>query len=128
MASELETNMRTTTTAFVEGVWSGKWTLEKTLVHRAPDCIHTMLPTSLGVPKRDNEEWAAYFTRIEGLIWDAEVRKIEFAFVIQQATLTLRRWRCTTTPQTLARERRPADLRSMPCRPQVPTATNTSGF
>lgn len=75
MATELETNMYATTKAFVEDVWSGKWSLDKTMAHRATDCIQTMLPTSQGVPKRNNAEWAAYFKNIEGLVWDAKVRR-----------------------------------------------------
>lgn len=73
MPSELESNMHATTKAFVEDGWSGKWSLEKAMAHRAPECLHTMLPTSQGVPKRNNEEWAAYFKNVEGLIWDAKV-------------------------------------------------------
>lgn len=66
--------MHATARAFVEDGWSGTWSLEKAMAPRAPDCIHTLLPTSQGVPKRNNEEWAAYFKNVEGLIWDAKVR------------------------------------------------------
>ena len=65
--------MLATTKAFVVDGWSGKWAMEKVMKDRAPECIHTILPTSQDVPKRNNEEWAAYFKNVEGLIWDAKV-------------------------------------------------------
>lgn len=73
MPSELEANLHANTKAFVEDVWSGKWILDKTLAHRAPECVHTLLPKSQGVPKRNNEEWAGYFKNVEGLVWGAKV-------------------------------------------------------
>lgn len=66
--------MRATTKAFVVDAWSGTWTLEKALAHRAPECTQTMLPTSQGAKPLGNDEWAAYFKKMEGKVWDAKVK------------------------------------------------------
>ena len=79
MAATLEEDMRAATRDFVVEGWSGRWTAEKVLKQRSPDCIHTVLPSSQQVPKRTNDEWAAYFSNVEGLIWDATVRIETFA-------------------------------------------------
>lgn len=65
--------MRATTRAFVEDTWDGTWTLEKTMLHRAPECIQVILPSSQGNLKFNNEEWAVYFKRLEGRVWDSKV-------------------------------------------------------
>lgn len=66
MSSELSANMRATTEALVMA-FDGPWSLEAALAPRAPECEHTILPSSLGTPKRNNAEWATYFKRIEAI-------------------------------------------------------------
>lgn len=72
MASDLSANMRDTTEAFVMA-FDGNWSEDATLAQRAPGCDHTMLPASLGVPKRSKQEWAAYFKSVAPLITEAKV-------------------------------------------------------
>lgn len=65
--------MRATTEAFVYA-FSGTWTPDSAALHaRALDCEHHILPSSLGIPKRSNEEWRTYFKQLEGVVTDAEV-------------------------------------------------------
>ena len=72
MSSDLEIAMRETTDTFIAN-WNGDWTVRSATALRSPDCVHTVLPASLKVPVRSNEEFAAYFAHIEGLVTDAKV-------------------------------------------------------
>ena len=72
MSSDLSANMRATAEAFVMS-FDGRWSTEAAMAHRAPECEHTMLPSSLGSPKRSNAEWAANFKQIEAVGIDAKV-------------------------------------------------------
>lgn len=71
-SDQLATNMRATTEAFVHA-FDGQWTVEAAMAPRAPECEHTILPSSLGMPRRNNDEWAANFSRIAGLVREAKV-------------------------------------------------------
>ena len=73
MSSELASNMRATTEALVKSFDGPKWSIVASLAPRALKCEHIMLPASLGIPKKNSEEWAARFRHIEGLITDATV-------------------------------------------------------
>ena len=73
MSPDLAARMRTTTEALVKSFEGPIWSVEASLAPRAPECEHIMFPASLGIPKKNNEEWAARFKNIAGLITDATV-------------------------------------------------------
>jgi hypothetical protein len=73
MSSTLEQNMRATTEGFVYS-FDGKWQPGATMKYRAPECMHTMLPSTLNVPRKNNEEWAARFEKVAPLVTDGKVR------------------------------------------------------
>ena len=63
------------------------WTPEAIMACRAPNCIHQVLPASLGRPPLNNEQYLAYFTPImpafknfhltvKNTIVDEEARKV----------------------------------------------------
>lgn len=70
--SSLETNMRTTTEAFLSS-FNGDWQPTATLSLRSADCKHTFLPASLGTAPKSKDEWAAYFKNVAPLIKGAKV-------------------------------------------------------
>lgn len=75
MARDLAGNMRATTEALIMAFdlpWS-EGALEAALAPRAPECEHVMLPSSLKIPKKTNDEWAAYFEHVKGLVTEAKV-------------------------------------------------------
>ena len=72
MSSTLEQNMRATTEGFVYS-FDGKWEPGATMKYRAPECIHTMLPSTLNVPPKNNDEFAARFEKIAYLVTDGKV-------------------------------------------------------
>ena len=54
--------------------FDGKWLPDATLAQRAPDCEHTMLPASMGIPiKKTRDEFAEYFKPVTPLILEAKV-------------------------------------------------------
>ena len=71
MASNLEANMRKTAEGFLFD-FNGTWKEGATLKFRAPECQHLMLPGSMKTT-RNNDEFAAFFKRVAGLITDADV-------------------------------------------------------
>ncbi|KAK4503651.1 hypothetical protein PRZ48_004566 [Zasmidium cellare] len=70
MSSDLTAAMRATTEGFLHD-FEGQWEEGATLSYRAPDCNHIMLPVSLGIPSRTNDDFATYFKRIAPLVRDA---------------------------------------------------------
>jgi len=72
--SDLETTMRTTAEGFVHS-FDGRWSPGATIQYRAPECEQSMLPSTLGLgtAKKNNEEWAAHFKRLDGLVTNAKV-------------------------------------------------------
>ncbi|PSK42196.1 hypothetical protein B9Z65_4110 [Elsinoe australis] len=70
--SSLETNMRTTTEAFLYS-FRGDWQPTATLSLRSADCKHTFLPASLGNAPKSKDEWAAYFKNVAPLIKGAKM-------------------------------------------------------
>ncbi len=64
--------MKATAEAFVMG-FNGGWRLDEVMAPRAPECTHETLPTSLGIPKKTNEEWAERFKHVLTLINDSKV-------------------------------------------------------
>ncbi|KAK1064290.1 hypothetical protein LTR74_008767 [Friedmanniomyces endolithicus] len=72
MHSDVETNMRATAEGFVHS-FDGRWTPGATLQYRAPECEYSMLPATLGLgtSKKNNQEWAAHFKRLDGLVANA---------------------------------------------------------
>jgi hypothetical protein len=54
----LRTNLLKTATSFIETY--NAWTIESILSIRSPSCIHQTLPASLGVPTRNNAEYATF--------------------------------------------------------------------
>ncbi|KAK4955688.1 hypothetical protein LTR10_006627 [Elasticomyces elasticus] len=73
MPSEIETNMRATTEGFVHS-FDGRWTPGATLSYRSPECKHAMLPSTLGLgtKEKNNDEWAAHFKRLDGIVTNAK--------------------------------------------------------
>ncbi|KAK1757945.1 putative SLAM family member 5 [Echria macrotheca] len=49
------------------------WDLDKLMEHRAPECVHQILPKSLGREPLGNDAYRAYFTRIMPLFRDFRV-------------------------------------------------------
>lgn len=72
--TDFEKNMRATAEGFVHS-FDGRWIPGATLSFRAPECQHAMLPSTLGLgtKTKNNDEWAAHFKRLDGLVTDAEV-------------------------------------------------------
>lgn len=71
MSSLLATKMRETTDAFVKG-WEA-WKLEPIMAVRAPGCTMAQRPASMGVPVRNNEEFASWFANVEGMLSNCKV-------------------------------------------------------
>jgi hypothetical protein len=72
MSSTLEQKMRATTEAFLYS-FDGQWQPDATMKYRAPECIHKMLPATINVPPKNNEEWAARFKNVAPLVTDGKV-------------------------------------------------------
>lgn len=72
MASNLANNMKATTEAFLHA-FNGDWAEDATLTQRAPDCIQTIMPSSVGKIIRGKDEWAAYFKPLAPRIKGAKV-------------------------------------------------------
>jgi len=74
VSSDLEINMRATAEGFVHS-FDGRWAPGATMRYRAPECEHSMLPATLGLgtTKQNNQEWAAHFKRLDGLVTNAKV-------------------------------------------------------
>ena len=75
MSSDLENNMRATTEGFVYS-FNGTWKPGATMQYRAPECIHSMLPSTLNIPPHNNEQWAARFEKLSGLVTDGTVSNL----------------------------------------------------
>ncbi|KAK1078285.1 hypothetical protein LTR33_007367 [Friedmanniomyces endolithicus] len=73
VSSDLEINMRATAEGFVHS-FDGRWAPGATMRYRAPECEHSMLPATLGLgtTKQNNQEWAAHFKRLDGLVTNAK--------------------------------------------------------
>jgi len=54
------------------GAWDEK-VLEAAMASRAPECIHAMLPKSLGLLPQNNDEWATHFRSLIGMITESKV-------------------------------------------------------
>jgi hypothetical protein len=72
MSSTLEQNMPATTEGFVYS-FNGEWQPGATMKYRAPECMHTMLPSTLNVPPKNNDEWAARLVKVAPLVTDGKV-------------------------------------------------------
>ena len=72
MSSDLSANMRATSEAFVRA-FDGTWRPGATIDLRAPECEHTILPSSLGLGKKTNDDFAAHFKQFDGVITEAKV-------------------------------------------------------
>lgn len=72
MSSSLATNMRNTTDAFIKA-WE-TWTAEAILAVRAPECVMIQVPASLQIPIRDNEQFGAWFTKVQSSLSNNKVR------------------------------------------------------
>ncbi|CAK1365529.1 hypothetical protein CB0940_09966 [Cercospora beticola] len=64
--------MRVTTEAFLQ-TWTGNWVhaLEANLALRAPECSHTILPSSLGRKNETNDVWASKFSKVMSLVTES---------------------------------------------------------
>ena len=74
MSSQLEQNMHKTTSAFADS-FSGSWQPGATMQYRSAECMHTMLPTSLGIAPKNNDEWAAHFENVAPLVTGGKVSR-----------------------------------------------------
>jgi hypothetical protein len=79
MSAQLEANMRSTTEAFAHS-FDGSWQPGATMQYRAPECTHSILPTSLGIPTKNNDEWAAHFKSVAPLVTGGKVSTYLKAF------------------------------------------------
>lgn len=76
MSSQLASNMKKTSDAFLAAFDS--WTTEAVMAVRATECEHIMLPASLGVPKKNNDEFREHFEQVEGSLSNVKVRTHAF--------------------------------------------------
>jgi hypothetical protein len=81
MSSILENNMRATTEGFVYS-FDGKWQPGATMQYRAPECKHSMLPSSLNLGTRNNDEWDAHFKSVAPFVTDGKVRRFLIDMVL----------------------------------------------
>nr|POF13556.1 austinol synthesis protein h [Quercus suber] len=91
MEHDLAKKMRTTTDLFLHA-WDGDWTAktnEISVSYRAPQCQHIMVPDSLGIPTRSNEEWSKYFKNIEGRITEAKMRIHDYVANVEERTVAV---------------------------------------
>ncbi|KAK3706625.1 hypothetical protein LTR37_012634 [Vermiconidia calcicola] len=72
MSSDLAECMRATTETLVKA-FDGRWSLEEALAPRSAECEHIILPASLGIGKRNNDEWAEHFRGVKDLITEAKM-------------------------------------------------------
>ncbi len=72
MSTQIEVNMRKTTEAFSNS-FNGSWEPGASMQYRAPECTHTMLPTSLGIAPKNNDEWAAHFESVAPMVTGGKV-------------------------------------------------------
>lgn len=81
--------MRATTEAFLQ-TWTGDWVdaLEANLALRAPECSHTILPSSLGRKDESNVVWASKFSKVMSLITESTVC-LPTELVVKKHVLTL---------------------------------------
>ncbi|KAF2169258.1 hypothetical protein M409DRAFT_20481 [Zasmidium cellare ATCC 36951] len=70
MSSDLTAAMRATTEGFLHD-FEGQWEEGATLSYRSPECKHVMLPVSLGIPARSNDDFETYFKRVAPLVREA---------------------------------------------------------
>lgn len=64
--------MKRTTHAQLDGY--RKWDIDAILAPRAENCIYRYLPTSMGNPDMNNEQYRAYFSTIIPLLQGFDVR------------------------------------------------------
>ncbi|KAM0721225.1 hypothetical protein Q7P37_003513 [Cladosporium fusiforme] len=76
MSSPLAATMRKTADAFV-AAWEELKT-EPILAVRAPECIMTQRPASLGIPERDNESFRAWFAGVEGMLTNNKMTVLDY--------------------------------------------------
>lgn len=72
MSFNLESNMRSTTEAFLHE-WDGQWQPDATLSLRAAECEHTILPSTLNQPVRNNEQFAEHIQKVAPLVSEGKV-------------------------------------------------------
>ncbi|KAK0851737.1 hypothetical protein LTS02_012641 [Friedmanniomyces endolithicus] len=77
--------MRTTAEGFVHS-FDGRWSPGATIQYRAPECEQSMLPSTLGLgtAKKNNEEWAAHFKRLDGLVTNAKITIHDYLAVLSE--------------------------------------------
>ena len=72
MSSDIAANMRAATERLVMS-FNGQWKTEEAIAPRAENCMHEILPASLGIPKKNNADWATRLDGIKHLILEAKV-------------------------------------------------------
>lgn len=75
MASNIAQNMRQKAENLVMA-FHGPWTQETSdaaLADRAPECMHAMLPKSLGLAPKTNEDWVNHFKNVIGVVTNCNV-------------------------------------------------------
>lgn len=90
MSSDLAQTMKATTEAFLfafNGSWSAE-TNKTTISLRAPECEHTMVPSSLDMPSKSNDQFSAYFRSLEGVVTNAKVLLIPTYLTCNAVKLT----------------------------------------
>ena len=65
-------NQKRTAQTFVDGY--NEWTVEGLLRPRTDNCVHSMLPASLGRPDRTNADYEPFFKRLRGFMKGFHVR------------------------------------------------------
>lgn len=71
MSSTVLENMKRTAEAVLDGYRA--WEIEAIMKPRTDDCVHQLLPKSLGRPGRDNKNYREYFATVANIFKDFKV-------------------------------------------------------
>lgn len=63
-----------TAQAFIDGY--NEFTIEGLLRARSDDCVHAMLPASLGRPDRTNADYEKFFAQLKNMMGGMKVRDL----------------------------------------------------
>nr|POF16684.1 hypothetical protein CFP56_71325 [Quercus suber] len=66
-SADVAKNMRSGTEALVMA-FDGTWTLDAAMAPRAPECLHIIIPSSMKLDPKTNDEWASSFKNVEKIV------------------------------------------------------------
>ncbi|TKA65024.1 hypothetical protein B0A55_10565 [Friedmanniomyces simplex] len=94
--ADLLDNMKRTAKAVVDGY--NKWDIDAIMAVRADNCIHHVLPKSLGREPRNNEDYRKYFASIMPLFKDFTIWSENEIYDVQAKKAALHMSSTATTP------------------------------